>query len=511
MQLEYSRQAAFQNNDTERAYASSILARIPCTTVNLRSPEESLTQFPLDPITSNRCRQAWSAGCRAAEAVGWTPIYGTLWNKAEQVDVHYAFYDKGSEPSRIKTQVGRLVEIYGFVINREIYEELESVLQRESNETLNWLQEQKPQHSGPGGISDTAVNNRSFNDYIKINAFTIFQAFIMGYYYNIFLRLADTSELQLKVVDGSWGYRSFEFLTKMQMYLAQCKCEEPGVLIMSRELVISIISMLLCNGPSLLIGQDEGGSNNGWCLGTIGKRTLLVRSLLKPCRTIQDVGQLVILDVDVSGIPRNRYGLVRPGLSDDDLGKLDEPPAEDIADKLAEDVSFHIEADWDGDPDQMLLCVRYKGRRAWTLNPATSDLTYLSCTFLPAPERQPLTDVKCVKLTALHTLNRQPVQHNDRINPYLVRLAHMPRLCYAVAACYDRRHQVRFAGDDLEGALQDNRRCRSYIIIEGDAGFIDTKNHVPFYVEGKIRNAAVLVITRQIRNSDAEARSYMSF
>ena len=57
----------------------------------------------------------------------------------------------------------------------------------------------------------------------------------MGYYYSIFWDLVDTSTLQLQVVDGSWGYRSAQFLCKMRtLYLNPEVPKEAGVLVFRR-------------------------------------------------------------------------------------------------------------------------------------------------------------------------------------------------------------------------------------------------------------------------------------
>lgn len=126
-------------------------------------------------------------------------------------------------------------------------------------------------------------------------------------------------------------------------------------------------------------------------MSIVGKKTLLTRSLLKPCRTIQEIGSFFILDVDVSRIPTDIEDLVRPGVATrPDIKEFQQQqdstpkPTRDISsagssEELAsvEDATFHIEVDWEGNPGMMLLCARFNGRRIETINPANVDLTFL--------------------------------------------------------------------------------------------------------------------------------------
>jgi len=43
---------------------------------------------------------------------------------------------------------------------------------------------------------------------IKSCAFTLVQAFFLGYYYGVFFALVDTSTLRHQVIEGAWGFRS---------------------------------------------------------------------------------------------------------------------------------------------------------------------------------------------------------------------------------------------------------------------------------------------------------------
>lgn len=481
--LEYSSSAILRSSISDSAVqVSDVLSRIPLTTVNLRNPEESLTKFPVDLRTSNRCRHAWTAGHKAAQYVGHSPLpFGKPGQGLPSgYDLHYVFYDKGHEPVRTRTSIGALAEAHAWVVNRELCQGLETELQSESDETLDWLLDQTMEAS----MTITHVWNPKFEDVNKINAFTVFQAFFMGYYYGIFGDLADTSTLQLQVVDGCWGYRSSQFLCNIRtLYFDPDRPREPGCFVMRREDIIGIISTLFCGNHKIITRmiRDTYRTDN-WCLGVIAQRALLVRSLLKPCRTMEEVGQLVILDVDVSGIPTDSHGLVRPGYTDRSELHVDSRNfysgtaiTHNISETLTEDVTFHIEADWDGNPEEFLLCVRYKGRRINTINPAIADLAF--CTFLVAPVPNPLPVCEIAKKdwSGQDCLNRGDLLRSDPEVPYIMCVPGRPRLRYAAVYWYQESHVVRLASNCLQSAIkqakQDSRmkiRKNSCLVITGD-------------------------------------------
>ncbi|KAL8743188.1 MAG: hypothetical protein Q9190_004437, partial [Brigantiaea leucoxantha] len=140
--LQYSPHCVYQNNG-RNFQVSNIFSRIPCTTVSLKHLEESLTKFPLETHTSNRCRDAWIAGQKAAAFVGCVPyVEEARYRKHQPDDLTYVFYNKGSESVRTRARISMLAESLGFVVNRELCQGLEQVLQREPDANIDWLDEQ---------------------------------------------------------------------------------------------------------------------------------------------------------------------------------------------------------------------------------------------------------------------------------------------------------------------------------------------------------------------------------
>ncbi|KAK7228620.1 hypothetical protein V2G26_000790 [Clonostachys chloroleuca] len=224
-------------------------------------------------------------------------------------------------------------------------------------------------------------------DQNKVEWFRVFQSFFMGYYYEIFGRLIDTSSLASKTVEGSWGFRSaiyFHYIRSCSL-MKNLPKNSRKVKAYGRPSLFPILSMLFLGGHATnpepqkaedrLIGIE--------CLGMIDKRSLFVNSLLGKFVSLQQVGGFTLLDVDVGGVPRDVHGLVKPGTPTEipHYDCLEQDPTQSISNNIQAkspdgDFTMNIEADWAGDSDTALLCVRYKGRRVTSLSPIPLDVLF---------------------------------------------------------------------------------------------------------------------------------------
>jgi hypothetical protein len=446
---------------------SLFLSRVPSTTINLKCPEESLTTFPIDAQTANRCRDAWLMGSKAANSVACKPLIPD--GRWLQEDLQYVFYDEGNACGRVMPQISRLALAHAFVANQETCTALTEVLSQESAQTLEWLNDETNEST----VVQANIWDEEMQDISKLNAFTVFQAFFMGYYYSIFSRLVDTSELRLQNVEGAWGFRSATFLRKMratyqthQTYHTSAiglgSAVQEGIRIMRREDLLGVLSALFL-GTSNTPGwaRKNTYSRDAFCIGIIDKRALLARSLVHPCKTILEVGSFVLLDVDVSGIPRDIGGLVRPGVPDalerpDEVGSPWDSILGNETQLRDRDATFHIEADWEGDPDTVLLCVRYSGRRVRTINPTTADIAFLKSLVRPAeclqiPQETPLPRALSWGIPELLSNHFPP----HPTNPWILSLDNRPRLRYFAAELYKTRSVLRIATDSVEVAIHE--------------------------------------------------------
>jgi hypothetical protein len=502
--LKYCPETIYHRAGKKALSPSDKLSRIASTTVSLTCPEESLTKFPVDYSTANRCRQAWSSGQEAAKFVGCLPTVSLV---GTQDDIWFAFYDKGSEPGRKQVEIQAMASAHAFVVNKELIRALELVFQHEPVDNLKWLMEQTIESAKTA----TQVWNSKFKDTSKINAYTVFQAFFMGYYYEIFLGLVDTSALQMQTVDGAWGFRSAHFLTSMRALHQPSENDAvPRFRSLRREDVISILTSLLFSSPKPFNQTKRGTFNKeNWCLGVIGKRALVVRSLLKPCKTIRDIGSFVLLDVDVSGIPTDSKGIIRPGLEENSPRVLDFKTSESIDRTMTmrakandqDDATFHIEADWEGNPEHMLLCVRYNGRRIGTINPALADSAFCQSMVRPVSKPSSNQNVAFVHMTASELVNGHPIPAHNLNNPVLIGVAERPRLQYlAVTWLASQYGSVRMASNCLKTAAGEAKEyaegihSNSAIIVCGDG--LKTCVHIDDWIPERIDKDIVKDIRR---------------
>jgi hypothetical protein len=95
--LVYSLGALYRMSEkSTSSHVTNKLARDASTTVSLISPEESLTKFPVDIDTANRCRGAWGAGQEAANSVGHAIDVPPKHRSYYGEDLKFVFFDQGS-------------------------------------------------------------------------------------------------------------------------------------------------------------------------------------------------------------------------------------------------------------------------------------------------------------------------------------------------------------------------------------------------------------------------------
>jgi hypothetical protein len=201
--------------------------------------------------------------------------------------------------------------------------------------------------------------------------------------------------------------------------------------------MLEILSRLLFSSEITIGGTQERG---GWCVGITGKRTILSSSLLQTCHTPADIGRFVLLDVDVGNLPSDKGGLLRSGPNrmlqrvDNAPGSLSLSPKQLDSKKEPIDCTRHIEADWDYDPEKVLLCIRFKGRRIITLNIADADIYFCLAYSPPIPNPLRETVGPVVISTIQDCLAGKMIEATT--NSVLVHTGGNPCMRYMFAALY---------------------------------------------------------------------------
>jgi hypothetical protein len=460
-QLRYMPKSIFSDRQLKSTYGASLLylGREVLTTVSLLQPEESLTLFPIDYETAGRCREAWKAGSMAAKYIRVAVVIPQRGEVEPGRDLRYQLVDLGTEIRERVTNLGTLADKYGLAFNQELVNRLESILSRESSQTIDWLQALANNFLD----FEEHISSKEMQNGERVNAFTIFQAFIMGYYYSVILPMVDTSTLEVPTVDGSWGFRSDWLLSRLRTWSERVKRDSPSESQFTRQEFIDMISELLMGSPvkSKQVGEEK------LCMGYVGKRALLANSLVQRCSSIDDIGKFILLDVDIGGIPRNVDGWVRPGIAEG-------LPTEHIKRSIGravrqrgppEDLTLHIEPDWEGNPETFVQCARYKGRRIATINPALADLYF--CLAFTEPVEEPSEDqviANAVECTLEDFLAERIVPPTGQDTCVLVQAYGKPCMRYAATAFYED-FKIAVASNCIATALANSP---DRIVVAGD-------------------------------------------
>ncbi|KAK4213910.1 hypothetical protein QBC37DRAFT_343255 [Rhypophila decipiens] len=509
----YSEEPFFQNPSSAETGAARSLARSLSITIPINHPWECISVFPIGIQLQNQCRGAWKEGQKAAKAVKIGIVCKetasgekTRIAARPRQDIQYAIIDGGEPADRTTPEINIIAVNYGLVMNQELLDGLQNnnCLGSIPPDLISWVNESTESNTYAavtGGIAAPEMQDER-----KITAFCIFQAFFMGYYYDVFGRLIDTSSLSLQTVEGAWGFRSEDLLRRMRFSFLRGVVTSPintmpNVRLLSRRGMLDILAMFFM-GSSETILNDERYKPSG-CMGIIGRRTMLINSLLGKCASPREIAGFTLLDVDVGGIPRDHNGLVMAGENIPSRGTdmLDQRAVASRAQMgLGErstdvDATFNVEADWDGNPDSALVCVRYKGRRITTLSPMVADSHFCKRYTTPQPlpsqtasATVPVSGRSCLDQgleVDLATIMRQDSELPTspiREVPVLVQTLDRPRLRYACAALYhDTLSFCAVATDCVQRAHKDaiagsSKKAVPIVLI---AGMTDHTGNVP--------------------------------
>jgi hypothetical protein len=341
--------------------------------VSLKSIDKTMASLPLDPEMAASWRKAWISGARVAASMRCRVVAGAdeldlqtlnLSETDSKGDVRYEFCDL-EQPRPLpqgRHWISILAHGYFYLQSPRVLSELEGTLQNFGDENLSWLQEELEDRDS----TTASISSSSMVDATKITVFTIFQAFFMGYQYGILRQVVDTTHLTSEIVEGSWGYRSKELMIYIRDRIRRMRSGR-----ISRERLMEI-AFALFSGERKQIPSSKLPSQ--CCLGLVGKRTLLVNSLVGDSDTLDSVGKMCVFDVDTSGVPTDVDGIIRAGA-----------PAHFNFRKLSNELSanreYLPEREWtkhivpasQDDPTTLLLCIRAGGRLIGTVNPALAD------------------------------------------------------------------------------------------------------------------------------------------
>lgn len=422
------------------------------TVVPLLHPEESVSSFPISTALANRARAAWMSGSKAGSFLSLQPMildYDAIKKAGFDYDVRYAVISTGSEPPRVSIGIHKLASALSFNANAELVSALHAVVGDMTDENLEKLYELIGHYPITRVIGDFTCTMADADSFME--KFTEFQAFFMGYYYEVLLRLVDTSELDLQCVDGMWGFASNYLLAEVCDIISKSK--RFGL---TRELIIRLLS-LCCLGYQAPL-EKVGHERFSWCLGVVHNRALVTNGLVGESDTPLGACRFKLFDADTGGIPTDIHGLIRPGDGDWLEHKQTQSVAAVYASGPPVDLTKHIEVDWGRDPRRLLLCFRYNGRRIATINPTLADMRV--CASYTEPVNEP--DAGMIDTAVSCTL--QNLQEGAfpytiiRGVPLVILSKGRPNMRYGVAGMLPYFDPVGISSNSIKAALDKAQR-----------------------------------------------------
>lgn len=440
-------------------------SRWEVSTIPLDQPEGSFSTLPIKASISNYCRLAWKRGKLAAESIRIRvkgPELPNQWTNAfaAAMDLRYEVEDLGTEPEWVDEDILSLTT-FAFVANKELCDALSQTVNDNPKETVQWLLKQV---------------NRGFMfpkvaelDDACCKCICTFQAFWMGYIYGAILPLVDTSTLTTRLLDGAWGYLNFNII----YFVLDLSNEHLREGYLPRERILTLLAMTLLGDGNIVIPAT--GNVESKCLGIIGVRSLLCNSLIKACRTPEDIAGFTLLDVDTCGIPRDHKGLIRCGtLTDSVAGEsLARVGARGILKKdlvptgPKNDLTKHIEPDWNGNPQTMLLTLRFEGRRIGCVNPSLTDVLF--CQSYVAPIQNPALQIvkEAFECTMDDFRDGKIKTHSPNGKLVIIQAYGRPCMRYAAAGWIGKR-RFALATNCIQEAINSLIGTHSNTVIAGE-------------------------------------------
>ncbi|CAI6341297.1 unnamed protein product [Periconia digitata] len=246
-------------------------------------------------------------------------------------------------------------------------------------------------HTLAFSLDNQEQNSRSFglqDDYDFGDALNYLQAFFLGYWYQLFRPLLETSQLEIQEGFGSWSWsdiKCLDFIREIVHTRMHQRTKTGKRWFMYRHEVMKLGAYLFGGAEIEQIRRATYGA-----VGIIGKIPFLYSSLVRG--RPENFGHFSLMDIDSSCIPSSDNGIVLPGhakvarflksheVSNHDAmilpQAIEDVSIEELIDNQAEeeDLTLHIEPDWNNDSQTCLVVYRHKGRVVTRASPQQIDL-----------------------------------------------------------------------------------------------------------------------------------------
>ncbi|KAJ5909888.1 hypothetical protein N7504_004531 [Penicillium tannophilum] len=201
------------------------------------------------------------------------------------------------------------------------------------------------------------------------------QVYVLGYYYGMLRKVLNVSKLSTPEAYANWQWFDTRLLTWIKMVLSDY-CKENGkTRVLSRTGMLMLLGRLFAGAE-----EDQLRALDNSAIGIHGKISVVSTSLMGATRSKDAATCFCLLDTDSTAIPSNARGIVKSGVQDMTFKRpsmLQENHLCEIKNPVilgtAEDLTSHIEPDWENDIQQCQVVYRYKGRIVGRMAPLTME------------------------------------------------------------------------------------------------------------------------------------------
>lgn len=356
--------------------------------VPLDCMQECVSLWPGIATKNNQRRMLFENGMHAARDIVISVGISNP-NRKTEVDptfniVYYVFHHKSFQPNlRLDGDIYRFVILFFPLVTPPIAKGVEEILAL------------RPAWKSP--------NIKDLWHYLSTDKECLadIQTFAMGFYYGTLQSLLDTSQLSAPEVFGSWGWYDYDLMEEIRDIIKESQfstedkpwatTEQTKALPHDDPLAFQRLIGFKKNGMLKLLALFFAGADKEQLrrlsLETVGihaKLSIFNASLLGNIDHFQKAGKFVLIDIDPSCIPSTAKGLImasEPRMlyqttnlpSDKHIQRIEDVKPGETED----DLTSHVEPDWDYDVQACCIVFRYNGRLIHRFSPIELEYTVL--------------------------------------------------------------------------------------------------------------------------------------
>jgi hypothetical protein len=375
--------------------------------IPLDNLEEVVSLWPGTSAENNRRRSTFKHGQRVSSTISLRAV--TFGKRDVHPGVSVSSHD--IEPiGRGDTDICRLADKFLLLVNKTAIRLLTEVVD-------SWrIQSAHVRELVLTSLADTPMGEIPTPEYTEYKA--DLQIFLLGYYYQVFKNILDSSRLSINEGFGSWGWYDgnvFEQIVALVETQANTseKGKETSKKLYRRHQIMKLAAYLLAGAESHQLSAIDYET-----IGIHAKLTITASVLFGSADTPEKLTKLCLLDIDPTAIPSNELGIIKSGVQSAPVVRdpisppldLNTPPTLTLNEK--HDFTSHIEPAWGYDTTLCFVTYRHQGRLVHRVSPLEVERAVLQWSRKSGdgtPRSNPSIDISdFYKVISTHARSQSP-------------------------------------------------------------------------------------------------------